>query len=54
MNPRHEKHKPHLVKQYGEQDKRVKLACMIAYNSLFNQVHAGINKGSFYSERFKK
>lgn len=52
MKPRHEKHKPHFVKQYGEQIKRTSDCILRASLKLF--VLPGINKGSFYSNRFKK
>lgn len=52
MNPRHEKHKPHLVKQYEAQIKIISDCILRASLKLF--VLPGTNKGSYYSERFKK
>jgi len=53
MNPRHEKTKPHLVRQYANQIERIEGCWVSAWFSWDTDCHDSI-KGTFFSERFKK
>lgn len=55
MNPRHEKHKPHLVKQYKAQINRIEKCvywALILFIGCTND-HMSV-LGTFFSNRFKK